>query len=200
MNDDHRICFVGDSFTQGTCDPECRGWVGRVAAAGRAAGFDLTGYNLGIRRDTSRDVLVRWELECEGRFRLDCAKYAVFSFGTNDTKIEDGALRMAKKKSLANFRAILSRAGGLYRTLVIGPVPVGDAAQNERVLDLCAAYSREAADLGIPYLPVAQRLIDTTHWLDEVRANDGSHPGSKGYSALAAMILDWPQWWFKAEA
>lgn len=198
MHNDHRICFIGDSFTQGTCDPECRGWVGRVAAAGRAAGFDLTAYNLGVRRDTSRDVLARWEQECDARFRFDCAKYTVFSFGTNDTKIEDGALRIAKEESLANFRAIVGRASELYPTLVVGPVPVGDAAQNQRVLDLCAAYAKEAAALGIAYLPVAQALMNTSHWLAEVRANDGSHPGSEGYAALAEMVLAWPQWWFRS--
>ena len=198
MNNDHRICFVGDSFTQGTCDPECRSWVGRVAAAGRAAGFDLTAYNLGIRRDTSRDVRARWEQECEARFRFDCLKYVVFSFGTNDTKIEEGEQRIGREESLANFRAVLTPATSLYRVAVVGPVPVGDAAQNERILELCADYSREAAALGVPYLPVAHRLITGTPWIDEVRANDGSHPGANGYSALASMVLDWPQWWFKS--
>lgn len=200
MQGDHRICFVGDSFTQGTCDPECRGWVGRVAAAGRAAGFDLTAYNLGIRRDTSRDVLARWEQECALRFRFDCAKYVMFSFGTNDTKMEEGTQRIAKEESLANFRTVLSRANSLYRILVVGPVPVGDTAQNERILDLCSAYATQAADLGIPYLPVAQNLVSMTPWLDEVRANDGSHPGSEGYAALADLVLAWPQWWFAAKA
>jgi acyl-CoA thioesterase I len=197
MSSDHRICFVGDSFVQGTCDPECRGWVGRVAAAGGAAGFDLTAYNLGIRRDTSRDVLARWQQECELRFRLHCAKYAVFSFGTNDTKIEDGTLRIGREESLANLRSILVQAQSLYRVLVVGPVPVGDAPQNERIFDLCSVYADVAANLDIPYLPVARRLLSETAWLDEVRVNDGSHPGSKGYEALAAMVLEWPDWWFR---
>jgi lysophospholipase L1-like esterase len=29
---DHRICFAGDSFVQGTGDAAGGGWVGRVAA------------------------------------------------------------------------------------------------------------------------------------------------------------------------
>jgi acyl-CoA thioesterase-1 len=197
MSSDHRICFVGDSFVQGTCDPECRGWVGRVAAVGRAAGFDLTAYNLGVRRDTSADVLARWDKECEARFRFDCTKYVVFSFGANDTKIEDGRLRVDREESLANFRAVLVRAKSLYRVLAVGPVPVGDASQNERILDLCSAYAGTAAALGIPYLPVARCLLNETSWLEEVRANDGSHPGARGYGALASMILDWQDWWFR---
>jgi lysophospholipase L1-like esterase len=167
-------------------------------SGGRAAGIDLTAYNLGVRRDTSRDVLARWEQECAARFRFNCAKYVVFSFGTNDTKIEEGSLRIQKEESRANFRTILRQANRMYHTLVVGPVPVGDAAQNERVLQLCAAYAEESVALGISYLPVAQRLLMSTRWLEEVRNNDGSHPGSAGYAALAAMVLDWPEWCFKA--
>ena len=55
-----RPCFVGDSFINGTGDDTCLGWVGRVCAAMRASGRDLTLYNLGIRRDTSADIAVRW--------------------------------------------------------------------------------------------------------------------------------------------
>jgi lysophospholipase L1-like esterase len=198
MTSDHRICFVGDSFVQGTCDPECRGWVGRVAASGRAAGFDLTAYNLGIRRDTSRDILQRWEAECEARFRFDCAKYVVFSFGANDMKIEQGSQRIDLSESLFNFRTVLAHASRGYKILFIGPVPVGDLKQNERIEQLCNAYADEAAALKIPYLPVAQRLVSSGPWLEEVHANDGSHPGAAGYSALASMVLEWQAWWFKA--
>ena len=59
---DHRICFIGDSFVQGTGDPECLSWVGRVAAKAQAAGWKITSYNLGVPRDTSRDILARWAL------------------------------------------------------------------------------------------------------------------------------------------
>ena len=51
-------------MTQGTCDPDYLGWPDRVAQAARKAGYDLTGYNLGIRRETSRDMLKRWAQEC----------------------------------------------------------------------------------------------------------------------------------------
>ncbi len=49
---DHRICFIGDSFVQGTGDSESLGWVGRVAAKAQAAGWTMTPYNLSVRRDT----------------------------------------------------------------------------------------------------------------------------------------------------
>jgi lysophospholipase L1-like esterase len=62
-----RICFFGDSIFNGTGDDACLGWVGRICSAVRRRGTDLTCYNLGIRRDTSTDVLARWQVEARVR-------------------------------------------------------------------------------------------------------------------------------------
>ena len=51
-----RICFVGDSFVNGTGDPECLGWTGRICVYANKKGYDITYYNLGIRRDTSTEL------------------------------------------------------------------------------------------------------------------------------------------------
>jgi lysophospholipase L1-like esterase len=58
-----RICFIGDSFVNGTGDPTCLGWTGRICAAASDRGHDLTYYNLGIRRQTSADIQARWQQE-----------------------------------------------------------------------------------------------------------------------------------------
>ncbi len=64
---DLRVCFVGDSFVAGVGDPEHLGWAGRLAAGSSRAGRRLTAYNLGVRRQTSRDVSHRWLFECQQR-------------------------------------------------------------------------------------------------------------------------------------
>src|SRR6202011_3560744 len=79
-----RICFFGDSMVNGTGDDACLGWVGRVCAAARRRGRDLTCYNLGIRRDTSADVLARWQREAEARLLPEHDGRLIFSFGAND--------------------------------------------------------------------------------------------------------------------
>ena len=66
-----RLCFFGDSMVNGTGDDTCLGWVGRICATARRSGRDLTCYNLGIRRDTSADVLARWQREAETRLRSE---------------------------------------------------------------------------------------------------------------------------------
>ncbi len=60
-----RICFVGDSITNGTGDPEYLGWVGRVMQDERTRRAELTSYNLGIRRDRSDQIRARWRAEVE---------------------------------------------------------------------------------------------------------------------------------------
>ena len=193
---DHRLCFVGDSFVQGTCDPECRGWVGRVAANARAKGYSVTAYNLGIRRETSRDIRARWAAECTPRLQLG-SPYLFFAFGANDMTAEGATVRVPFAESIANFRTILTAAQTRYPVLVLGPLPVGDPAQDERILQLCTAYRAVAAELAIPYLPIAHHLVDNQTWLHEINDNDGSHPGAAGYDLIAAHVLAWSAWWFR---
>ncbi|MFF4606521.1 GDSL-type esterase/lipase family protein [Streptomyces sp. NPDC001339] len=90
MTGDLRICFIGDSFVQGIGDPEHRGWVGRVLAVTRG---DITAFNLGIRRDTSEDVLRRCWREALPRTLPGADNRLVISFGSNDTVQEDGTVR-----------------------------------------------------------------------------------------------------------
>ena len=129
---DIRLCFVGDSFVNGTCDPDYLGWTGRVCIAARNTGYALTSYNLGVRRDTSTDIAVRWQDECLRRLPDSCDGRIVFSFGVNDTTVEDGVSRVSTEQSLINAREMLSTSLSLYPTLMVGPPPIADLDQNRR--------------------------------------------------------------------
>jgi len=195
---DHRVCFVGDSFIHGSGDAAGLSWPGRVAATARAAGWDLTAYNLGVRRDTSVDIAVRWEAECEARFHVECTPYIVFSFGANDMTILDDALRVPIPESVDNFRNIIGTAKHHCRTLFVGPLPVNDAAQDVRIISLCAIYAQLAAEANIPYLSLAEDLSGDAAWQHAVAAGDGTHPGAEGYALVAERVSNWSAWWFNA--
>ena len=62
-----RICFVGESFVNGTGDPECLGWAGRICVNANRKGYDITYYNLGVRRETSSELKNRWLREVSYR-------------------------------------------------------------------------------------------------------------------------------------
>jgi lysophospholipase L1-like esterase len=187
-----RICFVGDSMVNGTGDPDYLGWVGRVLQDERKRRTELTGYNLGIRRDRSDQIRARWRAEVEARLPAEFEGRVVFSFGSNDAvqKIEPA-------QTLAHTEAILSEAKKRWPIFMVGviPVPAGDVRARCRSLDL--AFARLCDRLGVPFLSVFEGLIATPTWLDEARAGDGAHPGTGGYGQMTEVVLGskvWQQW------
>lgn len=195
-NPDIRICFIGDSFTAGTGDPEALGWMGRVAAAAMASGHNLTAYNLGVRRETSADILRRWQQECAPRAMPGTEMRVVFCFGANDTALDNGRRRLTLEQSLTNAHALLREAKVKYPVLLIGPPPVADAEHDKRIAELARELGKVAEREGVPYLNVFTPLQTAIAWRQEVVANDGSHPRANGYRELAELIVGWPAWWF----
>ncbi|MEO7745783.1 MAG: GDSL-type esterase/lipase family protein, partial [Actinomycetota bacterium] len=84
MSRELRLCVVGDSFATGYGDPKALGWVGRVVARTPVDEVDLTVYNLGVRGDSSADVLTRWREETSRRWHEGCENRLVVAMGTND--------------------------------------------------------------------------------------------------------------------
>ena len=188
-----RACFFGDSFVNGVGDATGRGWVGRVASLARAEGIDLTTYNLGVRRDTSADILSRWQSEAAARLPSDAAGRLCFAFGTNDCSDGGaGAPRVAADDALANAKAILLMAMATAPTIMLGPLPaLEDPATDERI----AAYDGKLAslcrDLRVPYLPCFEAMRSNAEWKEGAARGDGTHPGTAGYERLAWYVWDW---------
>lgn len=193
-----RICFVGDSFVNGTGDPDCLGWAGRVCAASQHDGHDVTYYNLGVRRETSADIRGRWEREVSCRLPEGSDGRVVFSFGVNDTTLEGDSPRVDFSDSIENARQVLDLASQSYPTLMIGPPPTSDADQNTRIARLSDGFAPVCGELGIPYLDVFASLQASGVWTSEAAANDGAHPRAGGYSEMAQLVQVWPGWlsWF----
>ncbi|QLE50647.1 lipase [Nostoc sp. C057] len=205
MNSIHRqevrICFVGDSFVNGTGDKECLGWTGRVCVNANKKGYDITYYNLGIRRDTSTDIAKRWLQEVSLRLPKEYDGRVVFSFGLNDTTLENGKTRVDLADSLKNTREILSKAQKLYPVLMVGPAPYieqEDSQTKQRTIDLSKQYAFICKGLNVPYLDVFPILEISNIWINEARANDGVHPQAGGYEEFAQIVENWDAWlnWF----
>ncbi|MFC3053637.1 GDSL-type esterase/lipase family protein [Kordiimonas pumila] len=191
-----KICFFGDSFTNGTGDEACLGWAGRVCLAGRSAGKDITYYNMGVRGDTSADILARWQQEANRRLPKGEKCGLVFSFGTNDCAAgEDGRARLPQTDRLKNARAVLVAAPKVWPTLMVGPVPViNDETANKRIADLSRQMGALAKAHKVPYLEVFDAIRDNQPWQEECSKGDGTHPGSAGYALIADMVAAWPAW------
>jgi acyl-CoA thioesterase-1 len=192
-----RICFFGDSFVNGTGDDEGLGWVGRVVAEARRCGRDVTGYNLGIRRNTSADVEARWRGEAALRLPPECDGRLVFSFGTNDciSNGSDDRPRIARAESLKHTEAILGAAQRWLPTLMIGPGIVADDREaNERIRSLSADYAELCEQIDVPYLEICELLLASPTWTQEALAGDGAHPNRGGYTIAARAVSNWRSW------
>ena len=193
---DRRVYFVGDSYVVGVGDPQHRGWVGRLAEWSERDGLPITVYHLGVRRDTSDDIARRWPDEVAARRAAGSEGRLVVAFGVNDTDAQAGGERVAPDRSVANLRELVARAATVaLPVLVVGPPPVADPGQNRRIAALDARFAACAAELAVPYVPVFAALAADGRWTDEVVAGDGSHPGARGYAALAELVAPaWRAW------
>ncbi|CAA7617856.1 Lipolytic protein G-D-S-L family [Magnetospirillum sp. LM-5] len=186
-----RLCFVGDSFVNGTNDPDGLGWVGRACRDLRAEVNDFTLYNLGIRRDTSADIRARWRGECGPRLPAGIDGRVVFSFGVNDCSWGDVGPRVAPDQAMANAQAILVECRAQWPTLMVGPPPIACADTNSRIALLSAALADLCGGIGVPYLAVFDDLAASPEWMAEVAADDGAHPRAGGYAVLADLVRGW---------
>lgn len=193
---DIRICYIGDSFINGTGDPQKLGWSGRLSAMSENSEREITHYNLGVRRETSEDILGRWEREVEGRLIKDAENYVVFSFGVNDTVEENGKERVSILKSVANAKEILLGAKERYPVIMVGPPPIDDDTQNRRIKMYDKAYQQMCEEHFIAYISLFDTLESNEIWMKEVSSNDGAHPRAKGYTLIADLIYKWDTWWF----
>ena len=187
---DRRVLFFGDSFVAGAGDPTGLGWVGRVVASSCAAGTGLTAYNLGVRGETSVQVAARWRAEARPRMVAPANYGIVFSFGVNDTVLQDGRVRVRSGLALDSLERVLDEAAAIgLSALVVGPAPAGEAAHDARIGALSAAFGRLAADRGLPFVAVCEALCEAAPWARDVAAGDGVPPGAAGYAALAQLVL-----------
>lgn len=193
-----RICFLGESFVNGTGDPQCLGWTGRICAHACHLGHDVTYYNLGVRGETSTQLKERWLQEVSYRLPPDRAGRIVFCFGANDTTIENGKTRVDFETSLENTRHILNIAKQIVPVLMVGTAPVGDLEQNQRIARLSAAFASVCNEIDVPYLNIFTSLQASDVWINEAIANDGAHPRAAGYTQLAQLVQNWQPWlsWF----
>lgn len=202
-----RLCFVGDSLTLGTGDDDFLGWPGRAVRRERAAGHEVTCYNLGIRAETSVDIAKRWRAECEPRLPAPHRAALVFSFGCNDMAMLDGSIRVPVDKSVETARAMIAEANAWKPVLWVGPTPVIDEDQpfrsgpgieyhfsSPRVAELSDWYADVAADLGVPYLDLFTPLSASADWPESFAHGDGVHPRDPGYALIAERITGWSAW------
>jgi lysophospholipase L1-like esterase len=187
------LVFIGDSFVSGYGDPKALGWVSRVVGRTAHPDVEITAYNLGVRGDSSTEVLTRWRTECPPRWKGRSEKRLVVSVGTND--VVSGTTTARSRLNLANIIDDAAATG--IATFVVGAPPTLDPDFNRRLEVLVEAQADVCARRSVPFVDCYRPLADHDQWRSELSASaDGVHPGQAGYSLIAWLVLHggWEPW------
>lgn len=164
-----------------------------IGKKGRA----ISHYNLGVQRNTSLDIERRWESEVQARLAEQSQKNLVFSYGTNDTHMENGVQRVTFEETVTATHRMLAVARNIGKVLFIGPPTVVDSKHNRRNAELDVLLAEAINDYKIPYISLYQLLQGNQDWLEELKMNDYYHPRANGYELLYRLIADAEFWKFE---
>ncbi|MCE1179976.1 MAG: GDSL-type esterase/lipase family protein [Micrococcales bacterium] len=187
------LVFIGDSLVTGVGDPKGQGWVTRVVGRSQSPEVTLTAYNLGVRGDTSADVLARWQAEGNPRWEGRHERRLVLSIGTND--ISRGITLARHRLNLANIIDDATSAG--VATFVVSPPPSDDDDFNSKLEVLVEAQADVCARRGIPFVDCYRPLLGHEQWRSDLSASTiPGHPGQAGYGLIAWLVLHngWNDW------
>jgi hypothetical protein len=105
-----------------------------------------------------------------------------------------GGVRVAPDRAVANAETILTAAVVWRPTLMVGPLPICDAAVDRRIRHLSDDFASLCARLRVPYLDVFDLGVASDIWVREIAAGDGVHPNEGGYSVIADAVENWAGW------
>ena len=181
--------FFGDSVMLGVNDAPAGGWVARLAGKASEKGLNVppdTFYNLGVRKNSSRNILARWEEEYKVRAMEGCPAYFVFCCGVVDMAAPHAVPNVPVGESAANLRDMITKARKLGQTVVVSPTPVKDEEHRQRIEALCQAYSAICKASDVPFIDIFHPLMESGY-LDDLA--DGIHPGPRGNEMIAELLV-----------
>ena len=200
-----RICFVGDSITEGHSDNARLGWVGRLV---QNVPIDFGIYNLGVSGQTLAEIQARAKDECRARLDGREFKGIVLGAGLNDFNIyENGDPRTPLGEVKSSLNTLLDDLKNIAPLIVIGPFPVAEEFNpfftqsvqanvvftNALIEEADQFYAGYCATKNIPYLSMINTLLDSDY-MTSLRENDGIHPHGDGYQIAANIIQKWDAW------
>ncbi len=190
---DVAVVFLGASLVVGVGDPKGQGWVTRVVGRTAHPDLTLTAYNLGVRGNTSADVLRQWTEEVPARWVGRTERRVVISVGSDDVV---GGISLARHRlNLANL--LDEAAAGGVHAFVVSPSPTDDAELNSRLEVLVEAQADVCARRSVPFVDCYTPLSGHDQWRTDLAASSvPHHPGQAGYGLIAWLVLHhgWTDW------
>ena len=187
------LVFIGASLVAGVGDPKGQGWVSRVVGRTQHPDLELTAYNLGVRGDTSGDVLARWRTECPPRWAGRSEKRLVISVGVDDAA--KGVTLARHRLNLANVLDDAASSG--ISTFVVSPPPAAHPDLDGKLEVLVEAQADVCSRRGVPFVDCYRPLVGHDQWQSDLAASPvPGHPGQAGYGLIAWLVLHngWYDW------
>lgn len=209
---DLRICFVGDSYINGTGDERCLGWIGRLCERRFSWDYRLSFYDLGIRGETTAQVRARWKAECEARLPEGADNRVVVQFGINDIGVVTGAGRKVEEdQTVEEAEVLIKEITEHYPVLWVGLPPANEACSPMKPSEgLEISFSQEdaralndrfktcAEKLEVPYIDLLTPLSANRDYMGSLTRGDRMHCDGTGYAMIANLVNNWEAWngWF----
>ena len=190
---DVALVFLGASLVAGVGDPKGQGWVTRVVGRTQHPDVELTAYNLGVRGNTTADLLERWATEVPARWVGRTERRLVVSVGTDD--ILSGISLARHRLNLANLLDDAAAQG--VGTFVVSPPPSDDDELNGRLEVMVEAQADVCTRRGVPFVDSYHPLRGHDQWRTDLAASAvPHHPGQAGYGLIAWLVLHngWSEW------
>ncbi len=192
-----KVLIFGDSITWGADDTELLGWANRLRKFLQLQDEESGVYNCGIRGDTTKGLLARFEVEANARKSYTQAIAIVFAIGINDARIIDGQPQTDLFEFTENIEKLIEKAKVIADCVAfIGLTNVTDGKAtwtdqrgtlvytSQRVREYDQAIQQIAEKNKLPYLKMFDVLVDTD------MPDDGLHPDAHGHEKMFNRIKD----------
>lgn len=191
-----RICLFGDGFMSHIGASPGQAWNQQLMKDAKSQYDHLKYYQLGIEEDTSLELMQRIPEEARKRFLAGGDNRLIICLGTNDTFAEKVKPQLSTKESIANLTKVLIDHRKECKILIIGPAPVFDPQQNQRIKRLSGALAELCQKARVGYISLFNALLDDVEYKRELHTVDNLHPGQKGHDKIFEIIKNERIWWF----
>ena len=144
-------------------------------------------YNLGVRKNSTKNILDRFDKEFQDRNIPNSQAYFILMCGVVDMAMPQNTTVLSLDESKKYFKELLINAKEKGKVFVVNPSPVSNEEHKNRIASLIPEQEKICQELQIPYINIFNEL-NSQEFLQDLK--DGIHPSQKGNAIIANKILN----------
>jgi len=193
---EENVCIFGDSITWGAWDREMGGWLNRLRIFIENDNYPFIIYNNGVSCDTTRDLLERFNVECEARE----PRVIIFAIGINDAMLcyNNGELMVKEEEFKDNLEKLLKLAANQCGKIIFtGLTKINEEIykQNDGIKEGDAFFGNgniKKYNLIIKEFAKENNLlfIELFDLIKDSDLEDGLHPNAQGHEKIFQKVKE----------